>query len=141
RRRVRADSGPLYRAKQRRNRLAERFALDVPQRDVDAAERVQRHAAPTEVDAGAIHRVPQPLDLQRVPSDQNMPQSTCNGVGGGRLDDGLDHFGGRIDLADTDDARVGVYAHDQVILSAVGDALVECRLAQDDGLDVSDLHP
>ena len=77
---VRANSSSLHRAKQLADRLAERFAFDVPQRDVDAAERVQCHTAPTEVDGGAIHRVPQLLDLERVLSDQHVAKATGDGV-------------------------------------------------------------
>ena len=58
----------------------------------------------------------------------------------GRVEHGLHDFGRRIDLADADDALVGVDADHQVVLAAVGNGAVDARLAQDDGFDFGDLH-
>ena len=52
----------------------------------------------------------------------------------------FDDLGRRVDLADADDALVGVDADDQVVLAAVGNGAVDGRLPQDDRFDLGDLH-
>jgi hypothetical protein len=44
------------------------------------------------------------------------------------------------DFANPDDVRVGEHAHDQIVLTAVGNPFIQARLAQDNGVDLSDLH-
>src|SRR5581483_7049687 len=56
-----------------------------------------------------------------------------------RLDDRLGDRRGRIDLADADEARVGVDLDDERLLAAVA-ALVDLGQAQVDRLDARDLH-
>ena len=58
----------------------------------------------------------------------------------GRVDGGCDDLGRRVDLADPDDALVGVDPHDQVVLAAIGDRVVDVGLPQNDRLDLGNLH-
>src|ERR1700689_4376718 len=46
------------------------FAGDVPERDVDAADRVHRDAAPTILHGAYKHSLPEPLDHQRILADE-----------------------------------------------------------------------
>ena len=101
---------------------------------------MDRDAAPAEVDEAAVHLVPEPLDVERVLADQRVAQARRDRVRARRLDERPHELGRRVDLADPRDALVGVDADDEVVLAAVGDAVVHDRLAQDDGLDVGDLH-
>ena len=58
----------------------------------------------------------------------------------GRRDERVHGLGRRVDLADADDALVGVHPDDQIVLAAVRDPVVQHGLAQDDGLDIGDLQ-
>ena len=109
--------------------LPERLALDVPECDVEAADRVDRDPAPPEVDEAAVHLLPEPLDVERVLADQDVAQAHGDRVGARRLDERLDELGRRVDLADARDALVGVDPDDQVVLAAVCDSLVHLRLS------------
>ena len=119
----------VRRAEQLVDRLAERLALDVPERDVEAADRVDRDPAPAEVDEAAVHLLPEPLDVERVLADQDVAQAHGNRVGARRLDERLDELGRRVDLADARDALVGVDPDDEVVLAPVCDSLVHDRLS------------
>ena len=70
----------------------------------------------------------------------SVAQARRDGVRARRLDERLHELGRRVDLADPGDPLVGVDADDEVVLAPVGDPVVHDRLAQDDGLDVGDLH-
>ena len=56
--------------------LPARLALDVPERDVDAADRVERDPAAAEVDQAAVHLVPEPLDVERVLADEQVAEAS-----------------------------------------------------------------
>ena len=101
---------------------------------------MHRDPAPAEVDEAAVHLVPQPLDVERVLADERVAQARRDGVGARRLDERLHELGRRVDLPDPRDPLVGRDADDEVVLAPVGDSVVHDRLAQDDGLDVGDLH-
>ena len=58
----------------------------------------------------------------------------------GAVHEGRDGLGRRVDLADAGDPLVGVDQDDEVVLAAVGNALVHGGLPQDDGLDIGDLQ-
>ena len=62
------------------DRTAQRLALDVPQRDVDAADGVYARAAAATIDVGAVHLVPQPLRLERIFADDDLSQTGCGRV-------------------------------------------------------------
>jgi hypothetical protein len=56
------------------------------------------------------------------------------------VDGGLDDLRRRVDFADADDPLVGVDAHDQVVLAAIRDRVVDVGLPQNDRLDLGNLH-
>ena len=56
------------------DRHPERVADQVPQRQIDAADRVHRDAHAAVVHGGAPHDVPQPLDIERVFAEQQFRQ-------------------------------------------------------------------
>src|SRR5271170_4342540 len=62
------------RAEQTVDRQFRDLAGDVPQRDVDAADRVHDDAAPAELPGAGEHLLPQPFDQQRVRAKQHRPQ-------------------------------------------------------------------
>ena len=67
-------------------------------------------------------------------------QAVRDRVRAGRLDERAHRLGRRVDLADAGDALVGVDEDDEVVLAAVGDAVVEHGLTEDHRLDVRDLQ-
>ena len=138
--RVGADPVVLDGAEQLADRLAERLPLDVPERDVDAADRVDRDPAAADEDHAAIHLVPEPLDVERVLADQQLAQALRDRVRAGRVHERRDGLGRRVDLADAGDPLVGVDQDDEIVLAAVRDPLVHGGLPQDDGLDIGDLQ-
>ncbi len=127
-------------AQQLDHRLALGLALDVPQRDVDAADGVDRRAAPAEVVGRVVHAVPQPFDVAGVLAEQHRAQAPRLGVGDRRLDDGAHDRGLAVDLGDAGDAGVGMDAHDAVVPTAVVARAVPARHAQLDDLDARDFH-
>ena len=130
----------LDRAEQLADRLAERLPLDVPERDVDAADRVDRDSAAADEDDAAIHLVPEPLDVERILTDQQPAEAVRDRVRARSADERRDGLGRRVDFADAGDPLVGVDQDDEIVLAAVGDPLVHGRLPQDDGLDIGDLQ-
>jgi len=128
------------RPEQLADRLPERLPLDVPERDVDPADRVDRRAAPSVEDRPAVHRLPEPLDVEGIAPEQQLPQPERDLVRAAGLDDRLAHLRRGIDLTDPDEALVGVHPDDEVVLAAVCDALVDLGLTDDDGFDVGDPH-
>ena len=139
-RRVGADALVADGAEQLADRLARRLALEVPERDVEAADRVDRDAAPADVVDAAVHLVPEPLDVVRVLAEQELAQAVRDRVRARGVDERGDGLGRRVDLADAGEPLVGVDQDDEVVLAAVGDALVDSGLPQDDGLDIGDLQ-
>jgi hypothetical protein len=139
-RRIRTHPIALAHAEQLADGLAELLALDVPKRDVDAADRMHRCATPAVVHRSQVHAPPEAFDVQRVLADQHVAQTRRDEMRMGRIENGLHDLGGGIHFADARDAFVGMDADDQVVLAAVGDGTVDDRLAQDDGLDFRDFH-
>ena len=139
-RRVRAHAIAPDLPEELAHRLAERLAADVPERDVDAADRVDPDPAAADVDQAAVHRVPRAFDVERVAPDERRAEAVGDGVGAVLADESGDDVGGGVDLADPDDALVGVHEDDEVVLAPVRDPVVDGRLSEDDRLDVGDLH-
>ena len=139
-RRVRAHAVMRRAAEQLVDGLALGLALDVPQCDVDARQRVEGDPAAADVDQAAVHLPPEPLDVARILADQQVVERAGDRVGARALDEGGDGLRGRVDLADADDALVGRDPDHEIVLAAVGDPVVHGRLTQDDGLDLGDLH-
>ena len=77
--------------------------------------------------------------IYKAVADDALAQAACDGVGQGRLDDGLGHHGRRVDFADAGDAGIGVHLDDEGVLGAVA-AFVDNRQLQPDGFDVSNFH-
>ncbi len=126
-------------AEQFPHRLPERLALDVPERQVDAAHSVDRDASPAGVDVLAVHLVPE-YSVSRgsspISSSRNPVVIVCEN---GPSMHALHRQRRRIDLADAGDPGVGAHFHDQRVLAAVA-LLLHLGLAQIDGFDVDDFH-
>ena len=137
---VRPDAVVVDGAEQLAHRLAEGLPLDVPEGDVDAADRVDRDPAAADEDDAAIHLVPEPLDVERVLADQQLAEAVGNRVRARSADERRDGLGRRVDLTDAGDPLVRVDEDHEIVLAAVGDPLVHGRLPQDDGLDIGDLQ-
>ena len=121
------------------NGQAEGLALDVPEREVNAAHRVQADAAPAGVDGAVIHLVPEPLGLEGVLADEQMLQTGADGVAERPLDDGLGRERRGVHLADAGDAGVRGDLDDERVLAAV--ALGADKFLRDvNGFDVRDFH-
>jgi hypothetical protein len=96
------------------NGLAGSFADDVPQRDVDAADRRNGHAAQAVVLDLVIQLLPQHFDVERVASDQRGPQQ--------RFDNGSVDGRWPVAIAPADDAVVGADLDDQRALGLIDPA-------------------
>ena len=95
---------PAEAAEQLGHRHAERLALEVEERDLEARDRVGAHPAP--VAGELLHPVDEPLGAQRILPDEELRQL--------RLDDRPDGRQGRAgSFADADDTLVGVDLHEQ----------------------------
>src|SRR5581483_8121767 len=71
---VHGDARLRAAAKEPVDRLSERFAQQVPQRDVHAGERLDGGAPAAVAQAGAVQLLPQPLDVARVFAQQQLPE-------------------------------------------------------------------
>ena len=128
-------------AEQRMDGLARRLAGDVPERDLDAADGMDRRPPPAVIERALVHLLPEPADLQRVLPDQQRGEPVAELVGGGRLDDRLGDGGRGIDLAQAGDAFVGMDAHQHAVLAAVGDGGIDgAARAQQYRLNSCDPH-
>ena len=91
-------------AEQLCDRNAERLALEVEQRHLDACDRVRGDVGP--VARVLLHAVQEPFDPQRVPADQELPELS--------VDDRLDRRQRRSgSLADADEPLVRAQLDDQ----------------------------
>ena len=81
------------------------FAGNVPQRDVDPADRLHHDAAPAVLPGTREHLLPQPLDQQRVLADQQRLQ--------GFFDDSCGGAAAEACLADADRAVIGFNLDEQ----------------------------
>jgi hypothetical protein len=81
------------------------LAGDVPQRDVDAADRIYDDAAPPELPRLRKHLLPVRLDQQRILPDQERRHNL--------VDDGGRDAAAEPGFADADDAAVGLDLHQQ----------------------------
>ena len=81
----------------------------------------------------------QAVDFERVLPQHALGQAAADLVRQRRLDDRPGDVRGRIDLADADQAGVGVDLHDQGFLAAIA-ALVDVGEAEVNGLDAGDFH-
>ena len=112
------------------------LAGDVPQRDVDAADRLHHDAAPAVLPGAREHLLPQPLDQQRVLADQQRLQ--------GFLDDGRGRAAAETGLADADGAVIGFDLDEQraaLRLHPGGARVRRINAAgQRDRADIGDFH-
>ena len=87
---------------------------------------------PKKIDA-FVHAMNEPIDLERILAEDALGQAAADFVRQGASMMALATVRGRIDLADADDAGVGVDLDDQRFLAAVA-ALVDVGQAQVDWL-------
>src|SRR5437773_5642819 len=121
------------------DRQLQRFAFDVPQRQVDTAHGVQTHAATAAINVGAVHFVPNLFGLEWIFADHYLPQTARRRMRERPVNRALDGHGSGIHLADSGNSSVGLDAHNERILAAVALKL-HLRLAQINGLNPCDLH-
>ena len=76
-------------AQQLINRPFRGLADDVPQRDLNAAHRLDDRPLPAEKDRSLVHAMDQPIDLERVLADHALGQPATNLVRQRRLDNRL----------------------------------------------------
>ena len=93
--------------KQLPHRLPERLSLDIPQRDVDSAHRMQTDAAASAVDVLAVHLVPEVLRFEGVFADDQVAQPRRHVVRERPFDRALDRQRSGVNFADTGDPGVG----------------------------------
>lgn len=133
------DGRTMRAAEEFRDRLAEGFAANVPQRDIRAADGVDRGAATAVAVRLVVHLLPQPLNVERILADEDRrePVPACGGTG--CVEAGFADVRLAGHLADARDAGVGVDQHDQDIERAVGDFLDDGD-AQVQRFDGGDAH-
>jgi hypothetical protein len=120
--------------------LAGGLPEQVPQRDIDARDRMDRSSAAPEIQRALEHPLPQPADLRRVLSDEQRSEAAGDRVRRGGVDDRFDHSRRGVHLAEPDQALVGMDFNQQGVLAAVRDAGVETGLPQDQGFDIRYAH-
>ena len=103
-------------AQQLVDRLAERLAADVPQRDVDGAHAFHGGAAAAHVGEAAEQLVPEPLDVRRILAGDDRADLLQH-----RAQRAVRDLGRRGDLAPAGDALVGGHLDEQE-LAPVGAA-------------------
>ena len=117
-----------------------RPAHDVPQGQVHTGDGLQSGASAAEVDGALDHLAPEHLHVEGVLPAQDGAQASRDGVAGRCVDDGLGHGRRGIDLAEADQALVGVHADDQGVLCPVGARVVHLRQPQGNSLNLGNLH-
>ena len=112
----------------------------VPQRDVDRADRVHQRA-PAPGHAGAdVQLLPDRLDVGRVAADQQRPQPPVHRVRARRLDARAGDPRVQIGLADPGQALVGLDLDDDRVLRRAGRPHVVAGVEQHVRADVGDAH-
>src|SRR4029077_4182687 len=131
------SAAPLA-AEQSIHRLALRLPTQVPERDVDAADRRDGRALATVPAGEAVHLLPEGLGLQRILADKMRPQIA--------FDDDANQVGVAIGSAEANQPRVGPDAdqggdaagdHAPGVSKALTARVIE---PQRDNLDVLDSH-
>src|SRR5882672_11447384 len=100
-------------AQQLPNRKTERFALDVPKRDVDTTHGMDSHASAAAVNVASVHLVPDLLRLERIFTNDQAGESRRCGVRERAVDDALGAERVRIHLADAGDSRIRMNLDDE----------------------------
>ena len=139
--RIHRELGTLRPAEQTVQRLAGHLAGKVPQRDIDAGERIHDRAVAAEQMQRALQIAHQRVDVARVAPDQyRADQRVEHGPGAGR-----DRVSER--LAPAGDPLIGLDPHQQHAQArsrAAGDGLQPAgraiRDSEQDGFDRGDLH-
>ena len=121
-------------------RLAGRLSADVPQRDVERADRVDAAAPPAGHRGADVEVFPDRLRVERVAADQLLLEPAVHGVRRRRLDERARHPGVQIGFADPDEALVGDHLDDDRVLRRARRVGVIPRIEQDVRSDVDDLH-
>src|SRR5262249_25031700 len=138
-RRVAANAVVLLPAEELVDRLPERLALQVPQRDVHRGHRGDADGLPAEVHRAAIHLLPEALVLEGVLAKEELPQSAGDVVAERGVDDRLDHLRIRVGLANPFETRVGADTDEDRVLAA-GRFRLDVWNAKDLTDDFGDLH-
>ena len=127
---------PVPPAQQTSDGLARRLAQEIPERDVDAADRVRDGAAPAEPERVLVQLLADPLRLERVLSGEERLQHGQSAA---------HELLAREDAAETGKSLVGVDldqgVHDVVGLELVAPPSFWGRAAQARGPNLSYLHP
>ena len=121
-------------------RLAGRLSADVPERDVERADRVDAAAPPAGHRGADVEVFPDRLRVERVAADQLLLEPAVHGVRRRRLDERARHPGVQIGFADPDEALVGDHLDDDRVLRRARRAGVVARIEQHVRSDVDDLH-
>src|SRR3954452_947402 len=112
-------------------RPVERLADDVPKRHLDAAQDAHQRDVGALGIAAPVDVSPQGLDLERISADDVMGENILD-----HRDDGFRPEARRVDLANPLDPAVC----DELQEDEVAAAMKGRRVADDEGLDVGDLH-
>jgi hypothetical protein len=123
------------------DRLVGDLARDVPERDVDARQRVDHRPVPPDPVQEALHLVVDRGDLARVAADAHRPEQRVDGRARRRENAVAER------LAPAGHSAVGVDAHEQHVDAGPGPAaehrrgpVDHHRQREDDRLDSRDLH-
>src|SRR5690606_13039274 len=132
--RIGAQRTRLAGAEQAPDRLAERLALDVPERDVDRAHRTEHdRSAAFGPEGTPEHAFPDALIVHRIGAEQRSLRHVAHHAGAAGRADAV----AQADLADAGDAGIGACAHIDRIPAQ--DA-VPARTVEPDNVDFDDAH-
>src|SRR5439155_23591111 len=127
-----------HRAPQLEERQVRGLADDVPETDVERADRIRRNALALDPAIRAVHPVPQALDEEWVLTEQERLQA--------RLEVDLDRLGAAPAhgeaVAETRHAVIGSDVRDdELLLRELERNRFRGWIAQDEAVDARDLHP
>ena len=111
---------------------------DVPESDVDRAERVDDRAAAAGHRRADVQVLPDRRGVERVAAEQHLPQPPIHRVRPGGLDAGAGDPGVQVGLADPDEPLVGLDLDDDRVLRRARGVDVEARIEQNVRADVDD---
>src|ERR1035437_10799343 len=66
------------------DRLLERLSHEIPEREIDAADRHRRHSSQPIGHGGAVHLIPYHLDVERILADQKPAEMLLDHTAGER---------------------------------------------------------
>ena len=144
------DAAAPFASKEDVDGLAVGLAADIPQRDIEGGDGLERDPASAVIDAAAVHPIPEAFDFQGVFSDEERGQAVEAFHAGfqaplGGVDASFGDGGAGFDVGVTSEAGVGRDLDEAHVSRAFGfggggGIVIQTGRFQDDEFDAGDLH-